>query len=85
MSQQEVEVCKWSCMFGEVEVPVEIVGDGVLCCHTPPHKAGRVHFHVTCSKRLACSKVHEFDFRVTSQEIYTAGENRSQWEISNEK
>ncbi|KEH20826.1 calmodulin-binding protein [Medicago truncatula] len=73
-SQQEAEVCKWSCMFGEVEVPAEIIGDGVFCCRTPPHKVGRVHFYVTCSNRLACSEVHEFDFRVnTSQEINTAG------------
>lgn len=52
-------------MFGEVEVPAEIVRNGVLCCHTPPHKAGRVPFYVTCSNRLACSEVREFDFRVS--------------------
>lgn len=64
-------------MFGEKEVPAEIIENGVLCCHTPPHKAGRVPFYVTCSNRLACSEVREFDFRVNySPEINTAGENR---------
>ncbi|KAF7834300.1 calmodulin-binding transcription activator 3-like isoform X1 [Senna tora] len=62
-SQQEAENCKWSCMFGEVEVPAEVISNGVLRCHTPLHKAGRVPFYVTCSNRLACSEVREFDFR----------------------
>ncbi|GAU19109.1 hypothetical protein TSUD_79320 [Trifolium subterraneum] len=76
--QNEAEDCKWSCMFGEVEVPAEIIGNGVLCCHTPPHKAGRVPFYVTCSNRLACSEVREFDFRANyTQEVNTGGESRS--------
>ncbi|KAK7318613.1 hypothetical protein RJT34_03316 [Clitoria ternatea] len=75
-SQLEAEQCKWSCMFGEVEVPAEIIANGVLCCHTPRHKAGRVPFYVTCSNRLACSEVREFDFQVNfTQEVNTAYEN----------
>ena len=49
-------------MFGEVEVPAEILVDGVLCCHAPPHTAGQVPFYVTCSNRFACSELREFDF-----------------------
>lgn len=76
-SQHEAEQGKWSCMFGEVEVPAEIIAKGVLCCHTPPHKAGRVPFYVTCSNRLACSEVREFDFQVNyTPEVNTTGENR---------
>nr|KYP49260.1 Calmodulin-binding transcription activator 3 [Cajanus cajan] len=76
-SQHEAEQCKWSCMFGEVEVPAEIIANGVLCCLTPPHKAGRVPFYVTCSNRLSCSEVREFDFQVNyTQEANTEGENR---------
>ncbi|XP_022136635.1 calmodulin-binding transcription activator 3 isoform X3 [Momordica charantia] len=63
-SHQEVENSKWSCMFGEVEVPAEIIANGVLRCFTPIHKAGRVPFYVTCSNRLACSEVREFEYRV---------------------
>lgn len=64
-------------MFGEVEVPAEILTKGVLCCHTPPHKAGRVPFYVTCSNRLACSEVREFDFQINyTREVNAAGENR---------
>lgn len=65
-SQQDLENCKWACMFGEVEVPAEVVADGVLCCYTPEHKGGRVPFYVTCSNRLACSEVREFEFKVNN-------------------
>ncbi|KAM7529279.1 hypothetical protein LguiB_032689 [Lonicera macranthoides] len=65
-SQQDLEKCKWACMFGEVEVPAEVVADGVLCCYTPEHKGGRVPFYVTCSNRLACSEVREFEFKVNN-------------------
>ncbi|XP_044479128.1 calmodulin-binding transcription activator 3-like [Mangifera indica] len=63
MSQQEAENNNWSCMFGEVEVPAEILAGGVLRCHTPAQKAGRVPFYVTCSNRLACSELREFEYQ----------------------
>ncbi|XP_010547651.1 PREDICTED: calmodulin-binding transcription activator 2-like isoform X2 [Tarenaya hassleriana] len=62
MSKKEVTKYNWSCMFGEVEVPADILVDGVLCCHAPPHTAGQVPFYITCSDRFACSEVREFDF-----------------------
>ncbi|XP_045817706.1 calmodulin-binding transcription activator 2-like isoform X2 [Trifolium pratense] len=62
-TQPDVSTYNWSCMFGEVEVPAEVVANGILCCQAPPHKVGRVPFYVTCSNRLACSEVREFDFR----------------------
>ncbi|KAK4411675.1 Calmodulin-binding transcription activator 3 [Sesamum angolense] len=65
-SREEVEKYKWACMFGELEVPAEIVADGVLRCHTPSHATGRVPFYITCSNRLACSEVREFEFRTSS-------------------
>ena len=52
-------------MFGEVEVPAEVIADGVIRCHTPVHKAARVPFYVTCSNRVACSEVREFEYRVS--------------------
>ncbi|XP_061365449.1 calmodulin-binding transcription activator 2-like isoform X2 [Gastrolobium bilobum] len=62
-SEPEVTTCNWSCMFGELEVPAEVLANGILCCQAPPHKVGRVPFYVTCSNRLACSEVREFDYR----------------------
>ncbi|KDP27353.1 hypothetical protein JCGZ_20177 [Jatropha curcas] len=68
-SQQEVAKCSWSCMFGELEVPAEVLADGVLCCYAPPHSVARVPFYVTCSNRVACSEVREFDYLAGSTEV----------------
>ncbi|KAJ4716889.1 calmodulin-binding transcription activator 2-like [Melia azedarach] len=80
-SHQEVAKCKWSCMFAEVEVPADILADGVLCCRTPPHAVGQVPFYITCSNRLACSEVREFEYLAGSvkdvdiSDIYGGGAN----------
>lgn len=50
-------------MFGENEVEAEFLTDNVLLCHAPLHIPGRVPFYVTCSNRLACSEVREFEYR----------------------
>ncbi|KAI5669877.1 hypothetical protein M9H77_19730 [Catharanthus roseus] len=65
-SQEEAEKCNWACMFGELEVPAEVIANGVLRCSTPLHEPGRVPFYVTCSNRCACSEVREFEFRISS-------------------
>lgn len=76
MAPEEVENHRWSCMFGEVEVPAEIIEDGVLRCHAPVHKVGRVPFYVTSSNRLACSEVREFEYCTYQfQEENTANSN----------
>ncbi|XP_020226050.1 calmodulin-binding transcription activator 1 isoform X1 [Cajanus cajan] len=53
---------KWGCMFGKIEVSAEVLADNVIRCQTPLHSPGRVPFYVTCSNRLACSEVREFEF-----------------------
>ncbi|KAL2906091.1 Calmodulin-binding transcription activator 2 [Bienertia sinuspersici] len=64
-SKTKLDVRKYqlSCVFGEMEVPAEIIADGVLRCYAPPHDVAKVHFYVTCSNRLACSEVREFEYR----------------------
>ncbi|CAL4941505.1 unnamed protein product [Urochloa decumbens] len=64
-NSQVTDICKWSCMFGEIEVPAKILADGTLICYSPQHRPGRVPFYITCSNRLACSEVREFEFRPT--------------------
>ncbi|XP_056163278.1 calmodulin-binding transcription activator 3-like isoform X2 [Syzygium oleosum] len=54
---------KWGCMFGEIEVSAEILTDTSMRCVAPAHAPGRVPFYVTCSNRLACSEVREFEYR----------------------
>ncbi|KAK4743251.1 hypothetical protein SAY87_001252 [Trapa incisa] len=65
-NQGEASQCNWSCMFGEVEVPAQVLGDGFISCQAPVHSVGQVPFYVTCSNRLACSEVREFDYRAGS-------------------
>lgn len=54
---------RWCCMFGEVEVPAEVLSSNALRCQAPAHAPGRVPFYITCSNRLACSEVREFEYR----------------------
>ncbi|XP_027331355.1 calmodulin-binding transcription activator 2-like isoform X2 [Abrus precatorius] len=56
---------KWGCMFGEIEVSAEVLAENVIRCQTPLHSPGRVPFYVTCSNRLACSEVREFEYLET--------------------
>ncbi|XP_047089718.1 calmodulin-binding transcription activator 3-like [Lolium rigidum] len=72
LTSHEVTNFKWSCMFGEVEVPAEILADGTLRCYSPSHKPGRVPFYVTCSNRLACSEVREFEYRPSDSQYMDA-------------
>lgn len=50
-------------MFGDIEVPVEIIQDGVISCETPPHPLGKVTLCITSGNREPCSEVREFEFR----------------------
>ncbi|KAI3737844.1 hypothetical protein L2E82_27857 [Cichorium intybus] len=53
---------KWCCMFGEIEVTAEVVTENAIRCQVPLHVAGRIPFYITCSNRLACSEVREFEY-----------------------
>jgi len=72
LTSDEVIKLKWSCMFGEVEVPAEILANGTLRCYSPSHNPGRVPFYVTCSNRLACSEVREFEYRPSDSQYMDA-------------
>lgn len=63
VNKEHVESRKWSCMFGDIEVPAEVLTDGTLRCYAPANQSGRVPFYVTCSNRVACSEVREFEYR----------------------
>ncbi|KAI3696571.1 hypothetical protein L6452_28946 [Arctium lappa] len=53
---------KWCCMFGEIQVPAELVTENSIRCKVPFHAAQRVPFYITCGNRLACSEVREFEY-----------------------
>ncbi|KAL6513145.1 hypothetical protein OROGR_020631 [Orobanche gracilis] len=64
LKSEDLSKCRWSIMFGELEVPAEVLADGILCFRAPLHTPGVVTFYVTCSNRLACSELQEFEYRV---------------------
>ncbi|XP_057485497.1 calmodulin-binding transcription activator 4-like isoform X1 [Actinidia eriantha] len=53
----------WTCMFGDREVPVQIIQEGVICCLAPPHLPGKVTLCITSGNQESCSEVREFDYR----------------------
>ncbi|KAH9318327.1 hypothetical protein KI387_020096, partial [Taxus chinensis] len=57
----------WHCMFGDIEVPAEIIQKGVLLCKAPVHAPGKLPFYVTCGNREACSEIREFEYHVRPQ------------------
>lgn len=56
--------CAWTCMFGDIEVPIQIIQDGVFCCQAPPNLPGKVTLCITSGNRESCSEVREFEYRV---------------------
>lgn len=53
-------------MIGDIEVPVQIIQEGVLCCYAPAHLQGKVNICITSGNREACSEVREFEYRAKS-------------------
>ncbi|XP_023764288.1 calmodulin-binding transcription activator 3 isoform X1 [Lactuca sativa] len=62
---------KWCCMFGEIEVAAELLTENAIRCQVPLHAAGRIPFYITCSNRLACSEVREFEYIDKSTRLTT--------------
>ncbi|KAG1330936.1 calmodulin-binding transcription activator 4 [Cocos nucifera] len=53
----------WAILFGDTEVPLEIVQEGVFCCLVPKHGTGKVKLCITSGNGEPCSDVREFEFR----------------------
>ncbi|WOK96064.1 calmodulin-binding transcription activator 1 isoform X1 [Canna indica] len=73
---------KWCCMFGELEVPAEVLTANVIRCQAPIHSAGRVPFYITCSNRVACSEIREFEYREYLPRSYLVPERALEEEIN---
>lgn len=67
----------WACMFGDIEVPAEIVRNGVLRCYAPQHSAGMVPLCITAKNREACSEIKEFEFRIKEESFPPSGISQS--------
>ncbi|KAL2484458.1 Calmodulin-binding transcription activator 4 [Abeliophyllum distichum] len=55
--------CAWACMFGDIEVPVQIIQEGVIRCNVPPLLPGKVTLCITSGNQESCSEVREFEYR----------------------
>ncbi|KAF8048563.1 hypothetical protein N665_2476s0004, partial [Sinapis alba] len=53
----------WACMFGNDEVPFEIIKEGVIRCEAPPCGPGKVNLCITSGNGLFCSQIREFEYR----------------------
>lgn len=69
--------CAWAVMFGNLEVPLEIVQDGVLRCQAPEHGPGKVTLCITSGNRESCSEVREFEFRASAKGSSSIGTSSS--------
>ncbi|XP_010249050.1 PREDICTED: calmodulin-binding transcription activator 4-like isoform X2 [Nelumbo nucifera] len=56
--------CAWACMFGDTEVPVEMIQEGVLRCQAPSHIPGKVSVCITSGNKESCSEIKEFEYRM---------------------
>ncbi|XP_062207927.1 calmodulin-binding transcription activator 4-like isoform X2 [Phragmites australis] len=52
----------WAILFGDVKVPVEIVQQGVIRCHTPCLYPGKVRMCMIDGNGKPCSEAREFEF-----------------------
>lgn len=55
--------CVWHCMFGEIEIPLQFIQNGVFCCNAPPQPSGKVTLCITSGNRESCSEIREFEYR----------------------
>jgi calmodulin-binding transcription activator len=52
----------WAVMFGDSEVPAEMVQPGVLRSYTPLHSSGKLTIGITSGNREFCSDIKDFEF-----------------------
>ena len=52
----------WEVLFGDVKVPVEIIQQGVIRCHTPCLNTGKVRMCLIDGNGKSCSEAREFEF-----------------------
>ncbi|CAN1137241.1 Calmodulin-binding transcription activator 4 [Linum perenne] len=62
----------WSCMFGDTEVPLHIIQEGVLQCDTPHMPPGKVSVCITSGNRESCSEMGQFEFRSKASSLWAS-------------
>ncbi|KAK9104127.1 hypothetical protein Scep_020971 [Stephania cephalantha] len=57
---------RWTCMFGNIEVPAQIIQNNVLRCYAPPHTPGKIVLSIGSGVGEPCSELREFEYRDSS-------------------
>ncbi|GLJ09119.1 hypothetical protein SUGI_0102130 [Cryptomeria japonica] len=65
-TQKDIVEAKWSCVFGEMIVPAEVVQIGVFRCKAPQHAPGIVNLFLTCNEQTPHSQILSFEYRVNA-------------------
>lgn len=75
----------WSVMFGDIEVPVDIIQEGVLRCQAPKHHPGKVALYITSGNRKVCSEVKQFEYIISPELSYSSGHSTPYYSKSSEE
>ncbi|KAL9679755.1 hypothetical protein QQ045_017621 [Rhodiola kirilowii] len=75
----------WTCMFGDAEVPVQIIQEGVILCEAPPNPCGKVTLCITSANRESCSEVREFEYRNKSSSCIECSSNEKEATLSSDE
>ncbi|XP_058193091.1 calmodulin-binding transcription activator 4 [Rhododendron vialii] len=75
----------WTCMFGDIEVPVHMIQQGVISCLAPPHLPGKVTLCITSGNRESCSEVREFEYLVQPSSCAHCGSSQKEMTKSPEE
>ncbi|KAJ4835921.1 hypothetical protein Tsubulata_026522 [Turnera subulata] len=68
----------WTCMFGDIEVPLQIIQNGVIRCEAPPHLPGKVTLCITSGNRESCSQIREFEYRAKDSSCARCNSSRKE-------
>ena len=75
---------RYSCRFGNVCTPGDLIQNGVLRCFCPPHSPGKVKVSVLCNDAVITKSV-DFEYVDTEEQLDEFQEDRHDWlKISDE-
>ncbi|XP_065061495.1 uncharacterized protein LOC135688532 [Rhopilema esculentum] len=75
---------RYSCRFGNVCTPGDLIQNGVLRCFCPPHSPGKVKVSVLCNDAVITKSV-DFEYVDTEEQLDEFQEERHDWlKISDE-
>uniref|UniRef100_A0A7N1A5B5 CG-1 domain-containing protein n=1 Tax=Kalanchoe fedtschenkoi TaxID=63787 RepID=A0A7N1A5B5_KALFE len=75
----------WTCMFGDIEVPIQIIQEGVILCEAPPNPSGKVTICITSANHEPCSEVREFEYRNKTSSCSQCSARKEETTMSSEE